>query len=89
MANAEHIDAHGDHGGHDIGFHAPHVVPAAVFLRVILTLMVLTVITVAVSYIDFGEGNMFVAMATQSRQLARPDAAKSIVDRMEQLLAQP
>ncbi len=29
-----------------------------------------------------------VAMATQSRQLSRPDAAKSIVDRMEQLLAQ-
>ena len=29
-----------------------------------------------------------VAMATQSRRLARPDAAKSIVDRLEELLAQ-
>jgi len=71
MANAEHTgahghDAHGHHGGHDIGFHPPHVVPAVVFLRVILALLFLTIITVAVSYLDFGSGNMFVAMAIAS-----------------------
>ena len=63
MANAEHTDAHGHHGGHDIGFHAPHVVPAVVFLRVLTALLILTILTVAVSYVDFGSGNMFVAMA--------------------------
>jgi len=63
MANAAHTEAHGHHEGHDIGFHAPHAVPAVVFLRVLIALLFLTIVTVAVSYVDFGSGNMFVAMA--------------------------
>jgi cytochrome c oxidase subunit 4 len=53
-------DAHAEHGS---GFHAPHVVPASLFLKVLLALLVLTVITVAISRVDFGGANLFVAMA--------------------------
>ncbi len=60
MANTAH-SAHGE--GHDAGFHAPHVVPASVFIKVLIALLILTVLTVAVSYVDFGSGNMLVAMA--------------------------
>lgn len=63
MANAPHTAAHGEDAGHDIGFHAPHVVPSIIFLRVLIALLILTVLTVAVSYVDFGSGNMFVAMS--------------------------
>ena len=55
--------AHDHHDGQDVGFHAPHVVAGNVFTKVIITLLILTVITVAVSRVDFGTGNMLVAMA--------------------------
>lgn len=45
------------------GFHAPHVVPASLFLKVLLALLVLTVVTVGVGQFDFGSANMLVAMA--------------------------
>ena len=55
-----HSDAHG-HGG-ESGFHAPHVAPAKLFINVLLALLVLTILTVAVSRFDFGSFNMLVAM---------------------------
>lgn len=63
MTDAAHTDSHGHHEGHDIGFHAPHAVPASLFLKVLVSLLVLTIVTVAVSRVDFGSLNMFIAMA--------------------------
>ena len=53
-------DAHAAHGGRA---HVPHVLPLHVYIGVWAALIVLTAITVAVSYFDFGEGNIIVAMA--------------------------
>lgn len=41
---------------------AHHIVPMAVYTRVFATLIVLTVITVASSYVDFGSANILIAM---------------------------
>ena len=41
----------------------PHVTPANVFLKVLITLLFLTFITVGASRIDFGSANMLIAMA--------------------------
>ena len=49
--------------GHDIGFHAPHVVPASLFVKVLVALLFLTFITVWIGQFDFGSMNMLVAMA--------------------------
>ena len=57
MANAHSSDGHGD------GFHHAHAAPASLFLKVLVGLLILTVITVAVSRVDFGSMNMLVAMA--------------------------
>lgn len=54
-AHAAH-DSHGDHAGHH------HVASSALFLRVLLALLFLTVITVAASRFDFGSANLLVAM---------------------------
>lgn len=54
-----------DHGegaeGHQ-GDHHVHVVGARVFLNVLVALLILTIITVAISRFDFGSGNMIMAM---------------------------
>lgn len=55
-AEAGH-DAHGHAGGHH------HVAGSEVFARVLITLLVLTVITVAASRMDFGGANLLIAMA--------------------------
>ena len=55
-------DAHAETEGADVGFHPPHIVPGAVFLRVLMALLVLTGLTVLVGQFDFGSANMFVAM---------------------------
>lgn len=39
-----------------------HVVPAKVLIAVWLVLMILTVLTVAVTYVDFGSYNLFAAL---------------------------
>jgi cytochrome c oxidase subunit 4 len=55
-----HGGGHGDHhGGPD---HVPHVTPLSTYFLVFLTLIVLTVITVGVSYFDFGGANLFIAL---------------------------
>lgn len=46
-------DAHGAIG---------HIVPAALLVKILLALLVLTVITVAVSYLDLGPLNLAVAL---------------------------
>ena len=48
---------------HAQGHHAPHAVPKRILLAVYFALMVLTIITVGVSYIDLGKFNIVVAMA--------------------------
>jgi cytochrome c oxidase subunit 4 len=45
------------------GAHKPHVLPLRIYGAVWLGLLVLTVITVKVSYYDFGVANLLVAMA--------------------------
>jgi cytochrome c oxidase subunit IV len=50
--SATHTDAHG-HGGHGKD-HVPHVLPLAIYLGVFAMLLIFTVITVAVSYVDLG-----------------------------------
>lgn len=65
MANTAHAHAHDAHGegSHPLGFHAPHIVPNSLFFKVLVALLCLTALTVAVSRVDFGEANLFVAMA--------------------------
>ncbi len=54
-------DTHGHDGahGHD---HVPHVLPLKTYFATWGALLALTVITVGVSYIDLGTGNIVVAM---------------------------
>ena len=42
--------------------HHNHIIPLKVFVNVFIALLVLTVITVAASRVDFGAANAFVAM---------------------------
>lgn len=63
--------AHDDHahgGGHDaalqMGHH--HVSSSAMFANVLIALLILTVVTVGASRIDFGSANMLIAMAIAS-----------------------
>jgi cytochrome c oxidase subunit 4 len=51
-------DAHGGHGGD----HVPHVLPLKLYFATWGALIVLTVITVGASYIDFGTGNIVIAL---------------------------
>jgi len=55
-------DGHGHddhHGGPD---HHPHVLPLKSYFAVWGALLVLTVVTVAVSYVDFGGANLVIAL---------------------------
>jgi len=55
------IHGHGDdhHGGPD---HHPHVLPYKTYFLVWSALLVLTVVTVGVSYVDFGGANLVIAL---------------------------
>ncbi len=60
-----HADAGHDHGGGlQMGHH--HVSSAAMFFNVLAILLVLTIVTVAVSRFDFGGANMLIAMGIAS-----------------------
>lgn len=60
MVNPMDAHAHGHgHGGKD---HVPHVLPFTTYLGTLVALLVLTAITVGVSYVDFGGGNIVIAM---------------------------
>lgn len=58
QAHATHSHSSDDHGHGD----EPHVLPLQVYLGVWGALMVLTILTVAVSRFDFGSANTFVAL---------------------------
>ena len=63
MSQSAHAtDAHG-HGAAHGGDHVPHVLPLAAYLGVFSALLVFTVLTVAVSYIDLGPANIVIALA--------------------------
>jgi cytochrome c oxidase subunit 4 len=49
---------HGHHGGD----HVPHVLPIGVYIATWVTLIVLTVVTVAASYFNFGTWNLILAL---------------------------
>lgn len=54
------------HGNsHDSG-HVGHIVADKVFVIVLIALLILTVVTVAVSYVDMGAWNIVVAMLVAS-----------------------
>ncbi|MGE3260520.1 MAG: c-type cytochrome [Bacteriovoracia bacterium] len=58
MAN-NHNDSHQhDSGGH----HGHHLVPLSVYVKTIIALLILTVLTVGASYVDVGRFNIFVSM---------------------------
>lgn len=65
--NASHAEHHGH--GQD---HVPHVLPLKTYLMTWGALIVLTVITVAVSYVDFGSPsvNLFVALLVAATKAA-------------------
>ena len=52
-----------DHGAHAPGDHHPHVLPLSTYFGVYFTLLILTAITVGVSYVDLGNANLLIAMA--------------------------
>lgn len=58
--------AHGTPAHHSHGHHphptVGHLVPVSALIGTALALLVLTVITVAVRYVDLGEANIFVAL---------------------------
>lgn len=60
--------AHGSagHGHADHGYGPHHVTPSSTFLAVLLTLLFLTIITVAASRVDFGSANLLIAMLIAS-----------------------
>ena len=62
-ANEHDHDEHG-HGGGSVpgGDHVPHVLPYVAYMGTWITLMVLTVITVAASYMNFGPANLLIAV---------------------------
>ena len=60
-ANNDHAHAHGEL---QMGHH--HVSSPQMFRNVLLTLLALTIVTVAVSRFDFGGANMLIAMAIAS-----------------------
>jgi len=43
-----------------------HIIPLSVYFKVITALMILTVITVAITRVDFGAANTIIAMAIAS-----------------------
>lgn len=60
-----HAADHGHgHGALQMGHH--HVSSAALFARVLVALLILTVLTVVASRFDFGSANMLIAMAVAS-----------------------
>jgi len=54
--------SHDDHNSEQLG----HIVPAKIYLGVLISLIVLTVITVAAAQVDFGAWNIVIAMLIAS-----------------------
>jgi cytochrome c oxidase subunit IV len=56
-------DGHGHGHGAANGDHVPHVLPLRVYFATFAALLVLTAVTVGVSYFHFGAFNLIIAMA--------------------------
>jgi cytochrome c oxidase subunit IV len=54
------------HGHSESGTHVPHIIPLQTYIKVFSVLIILTVITVAASRVDFGIMNSVVAFAIAS-----------------------
>jgi cytochrome c oxidase subunit 4 len=63
MSAHAHNDGHG-HGELQMGHH--HVSSSAMFFNVLVVLLILTVVTVGASRVDFGAANMLIAMLIAS-----------------------
>jgi cytochrome c oxidase subunit 4 len=50
------------HAGNEPGMHVAHISSAGTLLKVLVSLLFLTFITVAVSRVDFGAANLAIAM---------------------------
>ena len=61
-----HADPHGAHGHGELDMGHHHVSSARLFGNVLLALLILTIVTVAVSRVDFGSANMLIAMGIAS-----------------------
>ena len=76
MSNPAHSpDGHDGHaaaheGGHGGGDHVPHVLPLGAYFAVWGALVVFTIITVIASRIDFGDGNLIIAMLIATTKAA-------------------
>lgn len=51
--------AHGHGQGKD---HVPHILPFSTYLKTLVALLVLTALTVGVSYVNFGAANVWIAL---------------------------
>lgn len=51
-----------NHHNHPSGNHSHHLVPLNVYYGTLIALLILTVVTVGVSYIDFGKANIFISL---------------------------
>ena len=70
MSTAQH-DAAGGHGhSHDDGAVRAHVSPVLFLVGIFAALVFLTVLTVAVSYVDLGSANTFVAILIATTKAA-------------------
>lgn len=70
-ATADHGHGdHGGHGGHGGADHVPHVLPVITYLKTWGTLMVLTVVTVAASYVNLGPLNLPIALLIATMKAA-------------------
>jgi len=65
-AHTHDVHGAGAHAHPELQLGHHHVSSAAMFRNVLITLLILTIITVAVSRFDFGGANMLIAMAIAS-----------------------
>lgn len=54
----------------DVQEHVPHILPLSTYLKTWGALLVLTVVTVAVSYVDFGSMNLLIALLVAGTKAA-------------------
>lgn len=65
MSDNEHnpLDAHDDDHAHTHGHGVGHIVPIKLLVAVGIALLFLTWLTIAATYVDLGDGNIYVALA--------------------------
>jgi len=69
MSSTTH-DSHAEHGDHDDGKVHAHVSPVLFMVAIFGALIFLTVVTVAVSYVDLGPANNLVAVGVATMKAA-------------------